>query len=251
MNRLRLCSFNVRYDTPEDTYSWKRRRKSVREVLYELDADIICLQEALFSQVVDIESDLGGFDWVGVGRLGGNDGEFCPIGWRPGQFRLLDAETRWLSDQPATPGSIGWDATFPRIATRIRLAIGEKILSIWNTHLDHEGSRARIEAARLLHRWVKDEPHTVLVGDFNCEPESEPYRQLTTDLDDARAVATRVHGPSGTFHEFTTDPGPAIDHLFVTESIEIKRFETVSSSPDNIPPSDHFPVIADLRIPTE
>lgn len=253
MESVRLCTFNVRYDTPaDDPYHWDARRSQFVETVQNIDPDVLCLQEALFSQLVDVETELPDFDWWGKGREGGNEGEFAPIGWRSERFTHIDGFVKWLSPSPETPGSVGWDAKLPRIVTGAKLRDGSGELSVWNTHLSHIGDTARLESARLLVDWLSDEDdRTVLAGDFNCEPRSEPYRHVTTLLDDTRAVAGTTDGPVGTFTQFTGEAGPAIDHIFVTDDIAVEEFAVVSHGNADPPPSDHYPIVADLRLPAE
>lgn len=250
MRPLRVCSFNVRYDTPADEpHDWAARRDVVVETIRDIDPDVLCVQEALFHQLVDLESRLPAFDWWGQGRRGGTEGEYVPIAWRHEILRFRDGAVRWLSPDPGEPESVGWDADLPRVATGVRLSSGGTPIAIWNTHLSHVGDRARLRAAQLLTDWLGGESPLVLAGDFNCGPGSDPYRHLTSVFTDTRAVAQETAGPVGTFTQFTGEPGPAIDHIFVTDDVTVERFAVVSHGDADPPVSDHYPVVADLRLP--
>ena len=252
MTDVRLCTFNVRLDTPSDAPAdWEHRRAGVIETLERIDPDIICLQEPFFHQLTDIEAGLPAYDWFGEGRFGGNEGEFCPIGWRRSRLTLEDSTLRWLSESPTEPGTVGWDGAFPRIVTITRLSVDERSFAVWNTHFDHEGATARLEAAGLLREWLADRTGSILAGDFNCEPGSPPFTELAARLTYAREAARETLGPTGTFNDFTGTPGEAIDHVFVTPDIQIERCETVVFPDEDPLPSDHFPVVVDLTIPDE
>ena len=57
---------------------------------------------------------------VGAGRDDGmSAGEHSSVLVRPGDWRIERSETRWLSDDPGTPGSVGWDAHLTRVATLV------------------------------------------------------------------------------------------------------------------------------------
>jgi hypothetical protein len=54
-----------------------------------------------------------------------------------------------LSTEPEVPGSVGWDAHLPRIATIVRLRHRDGTAAgVANTHFDHAGDQARLESAR-------------------------------------------------------------------------------------------------------
>ncbi len=248
---MRLCTFNVRRDVDADAPNdWSGRRDAVIETLREIAPDVIALQEPLARQYDDIRESLSAYEWYGVGRRGGRDGEFCPIGWRPERFANVARETRWLSERPDEPGSVGWDAAFPRIATRVVLESTPEpafpAVSVWNTHFDHEGKIARISSAELLRAWVSADERAVLVGDFNSSPGDEPYAILAESFADARQVAASTSGPVGTFHGFTREPDRRIDHAFLWGDLEVTTHETVTAAPGGQVISDHFPVIAEL-----
>lgn len=258
-DRLRVCTFNVRYDTPADgPDAWPRRRESVVRTLRGIDADVVGLQEPLAHQYEFLRTTLEGYEWYGVGRRRDGAGERCPIAWRATGFDAVERETRWLSPTPSVPGSVGWDASHPRIATRVRLrhrGTGTAF-DAWNVHLDHEGRQARIESARLLSAWIDRSVPTVLLGDLNATPSSPPHTILRTRpgarLRDARGVAeaasgpTAVCGPAATFHGFTGVPTDRIDYVFV-RGFGVDRVATVARSENGAYPSDHFPVVASLR----
>ena len=246
---MRCCSFNVRLDVSEDgEHAWPHRRELFVSTVRDIDPDVIGLQEPLAHQYEEIRASKDGFAWYGIGRKGDQEGEFSPLGWRHEQLETTERDTKWLSPTSDVVGSVGWDAAFPRIVSRIRLTDSGSPVVVYNTHFDHEGERARAESARLLTEWVDREPDPViLLGDFNCEPGSDPYSQLTTVLHDARELAAEVSGPLATFHGFSGEPTECIDHIFVSEGVAVERFETVDYSVDSLYPSDHFPVVADVR----
>ena len=78
---IRIVTFNVRYDNPDDgRNAWKYRKESAIHVMRSLNATAFGLQEALVNQVEDVASELPEFVWFGVGRNDGHrSGEYCPI----------------------------------------------------------------------------------------------------------------------------------------------------------------------------
>jgi endonuclease/exonuclease/phosphatase family metal-dependent hydrolase len=257
--RRRFCTFNVRLDTDADgDDAWPHRRALVVDTIRSIDPGVLGLQEPFPEQLAYLKDALPEYQWYGVPRKGGGDGEHSAVAWRVDRFDPVVCETRWLSEQPGVP-SVGWDAAYYRTATRVRLLDRETgdTFTVWNTHLDNEGVTARRESARLLSEWTTgddrqatgEEP-VVLMGDFNAPPGSEPYGILTGEgsatLRDARDRASEPVGPDGTIHHFTGDPEEHIDHVFVSPGIDVERHRVVTESDDGRYPSDHFPVVADL-----
>lgn len=250
----RICTFNARYDEPDDEYPWDDRRSGVFEFLSDLEPDLIGCQEALAHQYDDLREGVAdGYEFHGVGRQDGNrEGEFVPVGWRRERFERLDTGAFWLSETPGEP-SVGWDAALPRVTTWVLLRdrITGECVRFFNTHLDHRGERARLESARLLARRLRDRladgETVVLTGDCNCTAGSPPYRTLTAGpMADARRVADDVLGPAGTFHGFTDGIGDRIDYVFVPASLAVASYRTV---PRVRPPrSDHLPVVVECDL---
>lgn len=250
---LRYCSFNIRLDTEEDGMdAWPNRHQLTIETIREIEPDIVGLQEPLPHQYDRIQSALDEYTWYGVPRQGSGEGEVAPVGWRSDRFDARLCETRWLAQQWERP-TTGWDAMFPRVATRIECFDWEnegQTFSLWNTHFDHRGERARRESARLLADWTTGREPVIVAGDFNAEPDSVPYELLTTDgwIRDCRTHTETSAGPEETHHQFDGAGTEVIDHIFVSSDIEVKRFTTVTSNDDGRYPSDHFPIVTDLLV---
>jgi endonuclease/exonuclease/phosphatase family metal-dependent hydrolase len=251
---VRACTFNVRYDEPDDDDSWSTRGPRVLEELGRIEPDLVGCQEALSHQYDDLRSGLEGYGWHGVGRRDGDRaGEFVPIGWRSDRFERLEAGAFWLSETPSEP-SVGWDAELPRVAIWARLLDMRTAETIWfcTAHFDHRGGRARFESARLLRQRASERlkagDAAVLVGDMNCTAGSPPYRTLTAGpLDDARRAASDVAGPAGTVHGYDGGIGDRIDYVFVSSSAAVTSYRTATPA-DGGSRSDHLAVWADVRL---
>jgi len=221
---LRVMSFNLRYDNPGDgVNAWPNRKDWVASLIRFYDTDIVGVQEALASMLVDLDSRLPGVSRVGVGRTDGRAaGESSAILYRADRLTLLDSGTFWLSPTPEVVGSKGWDAAIERVATWARFRdrrSGCRFLHI-NTHFDHIGEQARIGSARLIRRRAASLAMglpVVMTGDLNSDPRSTAYRVLTRDTvaNALPPVVVYLHG-------------------------------VVADSRDGRFPSDHFPVLASV-----
>ena len=53
---INICSFNIRYDNPNDgAHNWKYRKENVAALIMYHKADIIGMQEVLKNQLDDLE----------------------------------------------------------------------------------------------------------------------------------------------------------------------------------------------------
>ncbi|WP_276272818.1 endonuclease/exonuclease/phosphatase family protein [Haloarcula litorea] len=262
MDPLRVMSFNVRFDSAGDGLdSWVHRRRLVADTIRYHDPDLIGLQEAQAHQIRELEVLLPDYEWVGDPRdTVEAGGEFTAVGYREGRFDCRGTETFWLSETPDRPGSVGWDAKHPRVATwaRLRERAGDEAILYLNTHLDHEGERARRRGIALalsrMDELARGDP--VLVGgDFNCVAGDPAHERAAghalpdgRELRDARSVADFRHGPSTTrtdFHDLI--PGMGIDHVFVSDDVQVRSRAAVTDRDDDHFASDHLPVVVDCR----
>jgi endonuclease/exonuclease/phosphatase family metal-dependent hydrolase len=258
---LRVMTFNIRYDEPRDgVNAWPNRKTKVADVIRFHKADLVGVQEALLTQLRDLKTMLPGLSWCGVGRTDGKEaGEFSAIFYRGARFQLLDTKTFWLSEEPGKPGSMGWDAAYPRIVTwaKFRDRVSKKIFFHFNTHFDHRGDRARTESAKLILNRIEEIAGSspfVLTGDLNVREDSAAYKTLrdgTTKLklSDARYATPNGHfGGDSTFSSFKElEPGNTIDHIFVRTGTRVTEQGTLSDRWNSLWASDHLPVLAEIK----
>jgi endonuclease/exonuclease/phosphatase family metal-dependent hydrolase len=238
---------------------WADRADEAIALVRHLNPDVVGFQEALGGQVEDLVEGLPDLDWYGEGRNDGAlGGELSPIFFRRRRFDPVDGGTFWLSETPEKAGSRSWGASHPRIATWLVLhdRWTDVDVVVANTHLDHARSDTRVEQAKvLLERLlpvVADRP-LVLLGDLNDRPDSPVMRVFTEVLRDARAVSAEPpEGPSTTYNGFAgPKDGFLIDHVFVRGALEVRALRVVDDrGEDGRYLSDHFPVIASLRLDT-
>ncbi|WP_082837967.1 endonuclease/exonuclease/phosphatase family protein [Haladaptatus sp. R4] len=258
---LRACSFNIRYDNPDDEYSWDKRRDQVFQTIESIAPDLLGIQEALPHQFDDLRELSDEYEWYGVGRKDGHrEGEFVPIGWRHTDFEMIETGEFWLSETPTKP-SIGWDADFPRVATWVSLCHQHTKRQIWfcNTHLSHVGEEARMESVKLIREQAYNRTESgtdvIITGDFNSEPSQDPYRLLidTTStsanaLIDSRRKAEidSVYGTEGTYHGFTDEPKERIDYIFIGDIGAVKSYWTLPIQEGEYR-SDHLPIAMEME----
>jgi endonuclease/exonuclease/phosphatase family metal-dependent hydrolase len=257
---IRVMTFNIRYNEPRDgVNAWPNRKDKVAGVIRFHKADVVGVQEALLSQLRDLETSLKDFAWCGVGRTDGKEGgEYSAIIYRRSRFQLLQCETFWLSPTPDKPGSMGWDAAYPRIVTwaKFRDRISKKTFFHFNTHFDHRGNTARTESASLILKRIGEiagKMPFVFTGDLNVKEDSDAYRTLkagsvVVHLSDAKQASENGNfGGDSTFSAFKElEPGNKIDYIFVREGMRVLEHGVLSDRWNGLWASDHLPVLAEI-----
>lgn len=260
---FRVMSFNIRYDEPRDGINaWPSRKQKVADVIRFHKADLVGLQEALLTQLGDLNKLLPDMTWCGVGRTDGKEaGEYTAILYRRSRFRVKECETFWLSEMPDKAGSKGWDAALPRIVTwaRFRDELTGKTFVHFNTHFDHMGVRAREQSAALILKKAAEIAPTdpfVLTGDLNVTEETAAYKTLAAGTDSIKVADARFRSASGHFGGGSTwngfkelVPGRKIDFIFVRSGIKVLEHGVLSDRWDGLWASDHLPVLAEVVVP--
>ena len=260
--QLNVMTFNIRLSTLSDSANaWIYRADKVSSQILFHEADIIGVQEALHSQMIDLQNDLKGFKYVGVGRADGKeDGEYSAIFYNSKKLQLLASKTFWLSETPTVPGSKSWDAAITRIVTwaKFKDIKSKRSFFVFNTHFDHMGTVARRESAKLLLKKINEiagKNQVIVTGDFNAKPGDEPIQVLVKadsamKLIDTKSITKQPHyGPTGTFNAF----GPKeindepIDYIFIKNGFKVSKHSTLSQTWNGLFSSDHFPVFATLH----
>ena len=259
---LKLMTFNVRYDNPDDNLNnWKYRKEAVTKLIRAENIDILGAQEVLVNQLKDITEKLPEYNFIGVGREDGKaKGEFSPIFYKKNKFTVMKSGYFWLSGTPEVP-SKGWDAACERIATWAQLkdnASGE-IIFVLNTHLDHEGTMARQKSVELLRKntaMLSEGFPQIIMGDFNADPESTVIKQMlmrsnSNELFNSKAVAKKVYGANWTFNGFGSvalKDRPIIDYIFINKAVRVKEHIIAPETTNGKFLSDHSAVFIKVSI---
>lgn len=277
---LRIISFNIRYATTKRDKGeepWAVRCPRIcNQLAFNVvgRSSFICLQEVLYSQLLDIQDHLGP-NWahIGIGRENGKTaGEFSPIFYDTNTWRCERSKTFWLSETPEKP-SRGWDAVLERIVTMGSFQhkqTGARVI-VMDTHFDHIGVKAREESSKLILKlaesWINEgdddengpRPTAFLAGDFNSTPEDKGYRTITGPESGMKDIFTLVPSQEryGNEHTYTSFGDPdkkptRIDFLFAkdTRGVYFLTFGVLSNIfEDKVYLSDHRAIVADMYIP--
>ncbi len=252
-------SYNILQDDPgrPKGYSWQERKSEVISLIRSQKIDVLCAQEDYLNQGEDI-CRATGFYKIGVSRNEGKTngkGEFVAIYYKKERFRQEAWGRFWMSETPDVP-SKSWDAAVLRICNWAKLYdrhTGRKFY-VFNTHLDHHGSVARLEAAKLIRKKIQEIAGNnpfILAGDMNTAPQNPPVKVFTDFMKDSREVSLQSpSGPVGTFNgmDWNRELNWRIDYIFTSEHFQVLEYHTLDNSKDEIYPSDHLPVLTKLEL---
>lgn len=263
--KIKVMTFNVRCVVESDGLNqWKNRKDYAADLVKFYSPDIWGAQEATHQQMTDLQERLPEYGYIGVGRDDGKTkGEYSPIFYRKDRFEPMENGYFWLAEKERmyTPGVLGWDAAYPRIATWCIFRdkqTGEKFFFI-NTHLDHESQKARHGGAELLLEQTEKLSQglpAIMTGDFNAVPSDEPIQVITNTADSrsfvhTRTIAKLVYGPEWSFHDFGRIPFEQrqwLDYIFVKGGWKVDYNASLTDYKGDLFPSDHCPVMAQLEL---
>ena len=259
---LRVATFNLKSSLLGiGIRNWKYRRELIFRMFRELDADIAGVQELTPRMRADFLSELGEYNFIGLGRGGRLLNEHSDIAVK-NRLKINFSNTFWLSKNPnrisrlISPMSpLSW--IFPRICTVAEVIIGDRRIRVFNTHLDVTSETARCIQLKIICRQISmyqesDPLPTILTGDFNTQPEARSIKTLLDNgfgYENVRLSSIIEGDVGGTYHFFHGgSQGRRIDYIFASEEFMPVGSEIIRSSYDGLYPSDHYPIIASLKL---
>ena len=252
---MKVMSFNLRFDTPNDGINaFSLRIPRVLDTIKKENPDIIGFQEVTDSMRKKMREILTDYTTIGCGRDANYHGESMLIAFKTDLFELIDVKNVWLSETPDVPGTkYGYDHSgCSRMYTSILLKHDkiEKPFRFVNTHLDHEGALARVlESKQLCRDLSAYKEKFILTGDFNATPDAPEIKLITEKMED-RGCVDCTADLGVTFHAFGKWPleqHVKIDYIF-TDGI-CKNAHRVDDIPVNGQYySDHNAVCAEIEL---
>ena len=254
-----MCSFCA--ETGMD--DWATRLPHLEAAITRHKPDLLGLEELLTQD--DLDPFLASFpEYTAVYFVDpdpGNDKAPFPIYpdatifFRTSRFTEVNHGSYWLSPTPDTPWSEGFapHVQLWRLVTWVELVDkpSGQHLFFAATHFDNNAPSQAKSAPLVLARtapWAKKMP-VIFVGDFNSTPATTAYATLATAFKNSYDLATtpRIDTDQSPAPEW--DPTQRIDHIWtaghafhVTDwAVDIHLY----GEPPR-PPSDHFPVVAQL-----
>jgi endonuclease/exonuclease/phosphatase family metal-dependent hydrolase len=249
---------NLRYASNTPPNAWPTRRPVLRQAIRSIRPDVFGTQEGVYHQLKDIAADLPDYDWLGTGRDGGSRGEFMAVFYRRDRLEPLDYDHFWLSDTPDVIASSTWGNFCRRMCTQVRFRdkLTNQQFYFFNTHLDHEVQPAREKGTALICQRIdalKTKLPVLLVGDFNADARANKAYDIAINAgftDTWFATPKRLGDDVATFHGFKgpTLNQPHIDWILARGPVAVDATTISTFHHNGQYPSDHFPVVAWLRL---
>lgn len=133
----------------------------------------------------------------------------------------------------------------PRTVVHAVTRVAGREVSVYLTHLirrPFNGDIRMRQSAIISQLLARDSRPKLLLGDLNDDPDSRPVRLLRRDLTDV--FAATGHGPEGTYPL----PLPFAPTLRIDYVLACAAFVPLRSVVLRVGASDHYPVVADVRL---
>lgn len=154
----------------------------------------------------------------------------------------------WLSDTPNV-ASKGWDEKYNCYCMCVHAKLREKatgkIINFMNTHFGNAGQVKSVNLIKDYCDKFSDEP-VCIVGDFNMQPDSKGYFEMTKYFTDVNAVTAKDW--QNTYHGYNPK-NPEVEHIdycFANDCIAPHTRTLIADTIDGKFPSDHFGLIMSL-----
>lgn len=268
---VKIMSFNIRLYTNTDIGNrhWRVRRPLLAEYVLGKDADVICFQEVTQWQYEDIKEDFEpkGYEIYWTGRDKSKNPEGLAVLWKKDKFEEIERNTFWLSETPDKMSKYkGGPSMCNRVCVNATLKVKTEegdgaVFTVYNTHLDLYKKVQEFSMKLTTDRAREKGTETIICGDFNCNEEGEPSNAFLNSLEyynDCRLTAKESAEKIYTYNNFGDTESPftaplhksPIDHCLVEKNIDVDKFEICTETPaEGSYYSDHYPIIAHLRIP--
>lgn len=288
---LTIMSYNVDKAVREEQFEktkWINRSPRVAQLINEVKADIVCLQELReLPNTPSVNRFLSEFDQYRfvIAHRGPSKLSFGQATlYDPEKVFPVDSFPQWLSDTPEEVSDT-WaqkrDAAWGNIVlcTKFLLVHQGRIVKnapafwVFNTHfgLDEEvKTKSCYKLLEIINKTAKKQPY-IVCGDFNLFPDKDGNKQrkiLTEQMKDLGKDAETLSGKKveGTFIGFDHDEFKAdlknmtsrLDHIFGSETVEtvspviIYTKTMLPEEPEELTtrdyPSDHLPLVAKLKL---
>jgi endonuclease/exonuclease/phosphatase family metal-dependent hydrolase len=252
---MKVMTFNLRFENDHDgENAWVYRRQVALDLIQKYRPSILGTQEGTRKQLDYLQKYLSGYRMHAPERTWDDTCQYPTLFYREDGFEVMEGGEFWLSKTPQTHRSKDWDSAFPRMMSYALFHDRADSGSFWAvvTHLDHIGSRARIEQSKMIAAWLgKHSRPRILMGDFNDRPDSSVHHILTEpaeNMKDTWDVRGGVESEETmTHHDFHGVPNKfRMDWILVSCEFRVLDVLVIRDHKGGRYPSDHFPYLAEL-----
>ncbi len=243
---LKVMTFNIRCCGDGDGLQIPDRAPRLRSIIDECDPDLIGLQEYTPTWAAELDDYYKDKYELFLKYRGEHAFEGTPMMWRRDRFECLKKGYYWLDYDPDHEGPSFGDGCY-RICMWATLKDKNdgKVFTYINTHFGF-GDVCQTNSADLVYKKYLElgEGECFVTADYNMEPGSAGYAEMTKHFADANPDDTRP-----TYHDYYRgDRLRHIDYCFITGGITPKAVRLLDDMPDGNYPSDHYGLLFNLEI---
>lgn len=265
---LKIATYNIKAESAS-SLTWGKRLDAIGKIFAQYNFDIVGSQEPFLVQIKAILEKIGDeYAYTGTCTTDDGKGLYDPIFYRKDRLQLIKSGVFWLSESPDISAP-GFGSSEPRTCCwgKFKDQKTGKEFYCFNTHFEHTsaiGEAAalivRTKSSELVLKKIKEIANgfpVVLMGDFNCNEDSEPYKMIidNTILKDAlRTVEVPINSLYPSLNSYNPvsqleTNGLHIDHLFFTyENSKAYTWKLLTDSYEGQYGSDHFPLLMEWNI---
>lgn len=267
---LNLISFNIRYNTEEDTgeLNWDVRKKAVLTMIRQEKPDVICFQEPRWQQVSYLMQQLGEYAHVKKNTNEGSNlealGSYNTIMYLREKYTLLETGSYWLSTTPDKL-SFPWGSTDEQRRVSVWAHLKDNTTHadffVFTTHLPYKteaaDNKARVECVKLnveqMKAYAGEGKHVFILGDMNSSYATadtrrgclDPYYEWMSSARDTADETDDTYSYNG-FGLGQPRETYNIDHIFYRNA-EALQFRTLDGDYGVPYISDHYPIACTFK----
>ncbi len=251
MQDIKIMTFNIQVTF--DKAKFDKRKVRIFEFFEKELPDVVGMQEINDYMRNELRAGLAGYTFVGCGREKNYHGEGAIVAFRRDKFEVIEVKNFWLSNTPSVAGSryVADQSNCPRITTAVLLK-PEDAEPFWfiNTHLDHEGEKARVLGSTQLMQFISECKYpAVMTGDFNATPDDMCIKQITADKNLKLFDCTEsIKGSFHAYRDVSEEEMSKIDYIFTNIPDFDKPVLHDDVPVDGVFMSDHRPISVTVRM---
>lgn len=219
-----------------------KRAFVISKIIKNENIDIIFTQEMSYKMMKLLSKLLPLYKFVYGERTNGRNEEANCIIIKNG-IRIIDSKIFSLSKTPNKPNSKFLLDFFPRVLNFVGVYFNNKEYLLFNTHLDNVFQINRKKQLSVIMSLMKEyklkENNIILAGDFNMI-----FNDHLKKFSKALGLSN-CSERLGTTYRYFKNRKP-IDHVFLSDEINLKKVYKYMDNIGGVFPSDHYPIIVDI-----
>lgn len=230
---MRVITFNIHHAEGDDK---KVDLDRIARVVLSVQPDVVCLQEVDRNLPRTAHQDFPAVLAEKLGMRAIFDANYRFEGGEYGNAVFTKLEVTASKNHPL-PGPAGIE---PRGCLQVDLKVGEKILTVLNTHLGLKAPERAEQVAEIL-RFLPN-GNVFLAGDLNEIPEGAPVKTLTGPLSDSFLQPAGAPEKTPVYTVFNR----RIDYVLTSPGIRVLSSRIVND-PEAAAASDHLPYVVEFE----